>query len=77
MQIPIQAKKTLKTSQWHFDPPFLNPGDRATIVGFLVAHPVNPLYLIKRESDGVVQTVYRNDLVACGALEPIQEAVQS
>lgn len=75
MQIPVQAKRVLKTSQWHFDPPFLNPGDRATIVGFVVAHPTNPLYLVKRDHDGVVQAIYRDDLVKCGALEPIQEAV--
>ncbi len=77
MQISIRAERVLKTSQSHFDPPFLNPGDRATIVGFVVAHPVNPLYLVKRDNDGVVQMVYRNDLVGCGALEPIQQVVQS
>lgn len=70
MYLQIKPSKTLKTSQWSFDPPFLAAHETAAIVGVVVAHPVNPLYRVMR-GDGEVQVVYRQQLVDCGALEEI------
>ena len=72
MNIKITPTKNLNLSSWGFDSDRVDlaAGEEATIIGLHVAHPTNPLYEVTRK-DGKKFAIHRNQLVECGALDPM------
>ena len=58
LSIPYRANSRVCPSVWNFDPPFLEAGEQATIVGVL-AGGANPLYLVRRDRDSEDRAIYR------------------
>ena len=58
-------------SVWRCDEAWLHPGETATIYGCLVADPENPLWQIRRDSDGDTRVLYQSRLLAYGTIEGV------
>ena len=65
LNIPYRANSQVRPSVWNFDPPFLEAGEQATIVGALTGG-ADPLYLVRRDRDSEERAVYRALLSKCG-----------
>ena len=69
LNIKYTATRSARFSAWNFDPPWLEKGETATIVGWHVADALNPLYEVKRDRDGATKAIYRRDLMEYGVID--------
>jgi hypothetical protein len=68
LDIKYTAKKTLRLSAWAFDPPFLLEGETATVIGYYTGGE-NPLYVVRRDRDGVESPAHRRILQEAGEFD--------
>lgn len=66
--IKYTCTRAASFSVWSFDPPWLQAGETATIFGWYVTGE-NPLYKVRRDSDGKEKAIYRDQLLRYGEIE--------
>ena len=71
LSIVYTCTRTTSFSAWSFDEPWLNAGQTATIFGWWVADAVNPLWKIRRDSDGDEKAIHQSHLLEYGTIEGV------
>ena len=56
---------------WGADPIWLHSGEKAKIVGVLIDDSVNPLYNVRRDSDGDEKPIPQLILLSYGTIEGV------